>query len=87
MLAGVRSRGAQVLSRLLAHVKPEWVEVLPDGTYLAYSRPSEAKRRKNEWLLVRIIEYSIDDPTRLGHAQRLVWSPHCLTTRSFRHST
>ena len=70
MLYGARSRGAHVLSRLPAHVKPELVEVLPDGTYLAYIRPSQAKRRKNERLLVRIIEYTIDDPTRPGHAQR-----------------
>lgn len=70
MLSGVRSRGAHVLSRLPAHVKGELVEVLPDGTYLAYIRPSEAKRRKNERLLVRIIEYTLDDPTRPGHAQR-----------------
>jgi hypothetical protein len=70
MLAGVRSRGAHVLARLPAHVKPELVEVLPDGTTLAYVHPSEAKRRKNERLLVRIIEYTIDDPTRPGHAQR-----------------
>ncbi len=32
MLTGVRSRGAHVLARLPAHVNPELVEVLPDGT-------------------------------------------------------
>src|SRR5689334_10586495 len=45
MLAGVRSRGAHVLARLPAHVKPELVEVLPDGTWLAYIHPSNPKRR------------------------------------------
>lgn len=70
MLCGVRSRGAHVLARLPAHVKPELVEVLPDGTYLAYVRPSDPKRRTTERLLMRIIEYTIDDPTRPGHAQR-----------------
>jgi hypothetical protein len=81
MLSGVRSRGAHVLSRLPAHVKPELVGVLPDGTYLAYLRPSEPKRRKNERLLVRIIEYTIDDPTRPGHAQR-----HRLVTTLLDHT-
>ncbi len=70
MFCDVRSRGAHILSRLPAHAKPELVEVLPDGTYLAYIRPSQSKRRKNERLLVRIIDYTIDDPTRPGHAQR-----------------
>ena len=69
MLTGVRSRGAHVLARLPAHVKPERVEVLPDGTWLAYIRPSDAKRRVKERLLVRVIDYTIDDPTRPGHAQ------------------
>ncbi len=70
MLADVRSRGAHVLARLPAHVKPERVEVLPDGTWLAYVHPSDPKRRATERLLVRVIEYTIDDPTRPGHAQR-----------------
>jgi hypothetical protein len=70
MLVGVRARGAQVLARLPAHVKPALVEVLPDGTYLAYIHPSDPKRRSQERLLVRVLEYTLDDPTRPGHAQR-----------------
>jgi Insertion element 4 transposase N-terminal/Transposase DDE domain len=69
MLAGVRSRGAHVLARLPAHVKPKRVEVLPDGTWLAYLQPSDPARRQTERLLVRVLEYTIDDPTRPGHAQ------------------
>jgi hypothetical protein len=69
MLAGVRSRGAQVLARLPAHVKPTLVEVLPDGTWLAYLHPSDPKRRQTERLLVRVIDYTLADPTRPGHAQ------------------
>jgi hypothetical protein len=69
MLSAVRSRGAHVLARLPAHVKPELVEVLPDGTYLAYVHPSDPRRRSTERLLVRIIEYTLDDPSRPGHAQ------------------
>src|SRR5579864_4677750 len=45
MLGGVRARGAHVLARLPAHVKPELVEGLPDGTWLAYIQPSDPKRR------------------------------------------
>jgi hypothetical protein len=70
MLVGVRARGAHVLARLPAHVKPELVEVLPDGTYLAYIHPSDPKRRSKERLLVRVLEYTLDDPTRPGHAHR-----------------
>ena len=68
MFVGVRSRGAHVLARLPAHVKPELVELLPDGTWLAYLHPSDRKRRSQERLLVRVIDYMIDDPTRPGHA-------------------
>jgi Insertion element 4 transposase N-terminal/Transposase DDE domain len=75
MLAGVRARGAHVLARLPAHVKPELVEVLPDGTYLAYIHPSDPKRRGTQRLLVRVLEYTLDDPTRPGHGQ-----PHRLIT-------
>ena len=70
MLAGVRSRDAHVLARLPAHVKPELVEVLPDGTWLAHIHPSNPKRRQTECLLVRVIDYTIDDPARPGHAQQ-----------------
>ena len=69
MLVGVRTRGAHFLARLPAHVKPKPVEVLPDGTWLAYLYPSDPKRRRHERLLVRIIEYTLDDPTRPGHAE------------------
>src|SRR5258706_14572277 len=69
MLAGVRLRGGHVLARLPAHVKPTLVQVLPDGTWLAYLRPSDPKRREHERLLVRIIQYTLDDPTRPGYAQ------------------
>ncbi len=62
MLAGVRSRAGHVLARLPAHVKPELVEVLSDGTWLAYIHPSDPKRRDKERLLVRVIDYTLDEP-------------------------
>lgn len=70
MLLGVRERGAQSLSRLPAHVKPTCVAILSDGSWLGYIYPSDYQRRKRgEHLLVRVIEYEIDDPGRPGHAQ------------------
>jgi hypothetical protein len=56
-------RGAHVLARLPAHVKPQLVRRLPDGSYLATLQPSEyARRKQGECLLVRIIEYTLNDP-------------------------
>ena len=63
MIAGVRHRHAHVLSRLPAHAKPEQVQTLPDGSWLAYIYPSDYHRRKQgERCLVRIIEYKVTDP-------------------------
>lgn len=68
MIVQVRQRGAHVLSRLPAHVKPEMVQPLADGSYLAYLRPSDYHRRKQgERLLVRILEYTITDPNLPGY--------------------
>jgi hypothetical protein len=64
-------RKAHFLGRLPAHVKPKFVQALPDGTYLAYIYPSDPQRKKRgEHLLVRVIEYTIDDPERPGHGER-----------------
>jgi hypothetical protein len=61
-------QGAQVLCRLSSTLKPTCVEVLPDGSYLAHIFPADrARRQADEHLLVRLIEYTIDDPDRPGH--------------------
>lgn len=71
MVNGVAQRGAHVLSRLPDHVKPHRVKGLTDGSWLGYITPSDYRRRKQgDRLLVRIIEYEIDDPQRPGHTQR-----------------
>ena len=71
MFVGVRQRGGQVLSRLPSNVKPHRVRTLADGSYLADLRPSEYQRRKRgERLRVRIIEYTITDPTLPGSGER-----------------
>lgn len=67
MFLGVMEQGAQLLSRLPAHVKPQRVITLPDGSWLAYISPGAYQRRKaGERLLVRIIAYELDDPNRPG---------------------
>jgi hypothetical protein len=75
MFVGVRVRNAHGLGRLPAHVQPEVVETLPDGTVLASLSPSDYQRRKQgERVLVRIISYTITDPNRpgFGETHRLV---------------
>ena len=68
MALKTRQRGAHFPGRLPAYVK---LEVLPDGSCLAYIYPSDPQRKKRgEHLLVRIIAYTIDDPHRPGHGKR-----------------
>jgi hypothetical protein len=70
LLTAVRQREAQVLGRLPAHVKPEWVASLPDGSTLAYLRPSAPQRRaQGERLLGRVIEYTLTDPALPGYGE------------------
>jgi len=70
MFVHSQQQGAQVLSRLPAHVKPEGVQTLADGSYLAYLRPSDYQRRKSgEKMLVRVISYTITDPALPGYGQ------------------
>lgn len=76
MIVKAVQRGGHVLSRLPAHVKPEWVRTLPDGSYLAYLYPSDPKRRKaGERILVRVIPYTLTDPALPGYNE-----PHRLVT-------
>jgi hypothetical protein len=71
MFVKAQKQGAQVLSRLPAHVKPQRVRALPDGSWLAYLYPSEYQRRKRgEHFLVRIVEYTIVDPALPGYGER-----------------
>ena len=70
MLLAVRKRQAHVLSRLPAHVKPQLLRRLPDGSDLAYLLPSQdARRRQGERLLVRVVSYTITDPALPGYGK------------------
>ena len=73
----IRERGAHVLARVSAHVTLKPVEHLKDGTYTAYIYPSDYRRKRaGERMLVRVIEYTLNDPQRPGHGvvHRLVTS-------------
>jgi hypothetical protein len=71
MIVGELHRQGQVLARLPAHVQPQRVRTLPDGSYLAYLFPSDYHRRKTgECVLVRIVEYTLTDPALPGHGER-----------------
>jgi hypothetical protein len=70
MLVQTRKRGAHVLSRLPAHIKPTVIQSLADGSYLAYLYPSDYQRRKvGERLLVRVIEYTVTEPHLPGYGE------------------
>ena len=70
MFVNAQKRGAEVLSRLPSHVKPQLVRTLPDGSRLVYLLPSDYQRRKRgECLLVRIVEYTIVDPALPGYGE------------------
>jgi len=65
-----RATGAHFLSRVPSNVKfkPIWRQ--PDGSFLAYIYPSDYQRRKaEEQLLVRVIEYTLTDPALPGYGQ------------------
>jgi hypothetical protein len=70
LILGAVQRGAQVLGRLAAQVKPKPIQPLADGSYLADIFPAEAGRRKRgERVRVRVIEYTFTDPQRPGYKQ------------------
>jgi Insertion element 4 transposase N-terminal/Transposase DDE domain len=71
MIVGAQQRGAQVLGRLAANVKPRSTQSLPDGSYLADIFPSETGRRKQgEQVRIRVVAYTFTDPNQPGYQQR-----------------
>jgi hypothetical protein len=83
LISAVQARGAHVLGRLPAHVKPRWVRKLPDGSYLArliVSAPQRHQRAQS--ILVRVIVYTVTDPARPGYGEihRLITTLRSPTT-------
>jgi hypothetical protein len=70
MIVATRRRNAHVLSRLPGNVKPQCLHTLSDGSVLAALRPSDYHRRKQgERLLVRVITYTITNPSVPGYGE------------------
>jgi hypothetical protein len=70
LAAGCRQRGAHFLCRVARRFRLDPLQRLPDGSYLAVMRPADYARRKaGVHLLVRVIEYRLEDPGRPGQGQ------------------
>jgi len=63
--------GADLLWRAKPTMQPRITKALSDGSFLAELRPSGNAGRKAEPLLIRIIEYTIDDGRRNDETYRL----------------
>lgn len=67
---GIR-RGVHLLGRVGKHVVFERTETLSDDSCLAVIHPSRQDRRHQAHaLVVRVIEYTLDEPNRTGHGER-----------------
>lgn len=70
-LDAAQQRHTHVLGRVGAHVTFERVRTLGDGSYRAVIYPTWKDRRHGtKGLIVRVIEYTLDDPNRPGHGER-----------------
>jgi hypothetical protein len=65
LVRAVRARGAHVLARVKVDQLRRRGRELPDGSYLCQLRPGHGARR-GDGLVVRVIEYTHDDPHRPG---------------------
>jgi Insertion element 4 transposase N-terminal/Transposase DDE domain len=75
------ARGVKLLMRVKANMVLRPLEHLPDGAYLAKIYPSSHHRDQDrEGIVVRVIDYTLDDPQRTGHGER-----HRLLTNLFDH--
>jgi Transposase DDE domain/Insertion element 4 transposase N-terminal len=72
----IRQRQANLLARIKKNLVFEPIRVLDDGSYLSKMYRSSSDRQKDRnGILVRIIEYTFDDPGRAGSGE-----PHRLLT-------
>jgi hypothetical protein len=73
----------KLLIRIKSNMILKPIQRLPDGSYLAKIYPSSYARDKDrDGILVRVIEYTLDDPQRTGHGEK-----HLLLTNLFDHET
>jgi hypothetical protein len=70
-LIRAQRRGVHVVGRVGDHVVFERVQTLSDGSYLAVIYPSWKNRRHRvNGMIVRVIDYTLNDPKRPGHDER-----------------
>lgn len=75
------SQGKKLLIRVKGNMVLRPIQRLPDGSYLAKIYPSSYARDKDrDGIVVRVIEYTLDDAQRTGHGQK-----HLLLTNLFDH--
>jgi hypothetical protein len=66
----LNSRGVKLLVRMKSHHVLKPIQRLPDGSYLAKIYPSgHARAKDRDGIVVRVIEYTLDDPQRTGHGE------------------
>jgi hypothetical protein len=71
LVSQVVGRGAHLLARWKNNRILQPIRTLTDGSYLAYLYASETDRRAQRGgILVRIIEYTLDEPARGGHHEK-----------------
>lgn len=69
-LAEATRRGVHLLGRVGKHVVFKRTQTFNDGSYLAVIYPSRQDRRhQTNGLIVRVIEYTLDEPNRTGHGE------------------
>jgi hypothetical protein len=65
------SRGVKLLVRIKSNMILKPIKRLSDGSYLAKIYPSSYARDKDRnGIVVRVIEYTLDDPQRTGHGEK-----------------
>jgi transposase IS4-like protein/DDE family transposase len=64
------TRGTKLLMRMKKNLILRPIERLPDGSFLAKIYPTEwARHRDREGIIIRVIEYTLNDPQRTGHGE------------------
>jgi hypothetical protein len=78
----LNARGIKLLVRLKGNLILRPIRRLPDGSFLAKIYPSPHDRdRDRDGIVVRVIEYTLNDPERTGHGET-----HRLATNLFDHT-
>ena len=78
----LETRGTKLLVRIKKNLILRPIERLPDGSFLAKIYPTEwARHRDREGIVIRVIEYTLNDPQRTGDGEL-----HRLATNLFDHA-